>query len=146
MNPPLQKPARVGTRKGFGMPALRAAGGDLVDDGVEVGVAGAEFAGDEIAAASGDFFAVDDDVELAGATGRANGIDAEALLDKGRETRDLRAVVVSRGAVNNFDFHGALLAIGRLLDLVEMKYTAEADSRHGEPSASHRWAGHPGSE
>jgi len=83
----------------------------LFDDGVGIGVAGAEFAGDEVAAARGDRFAVDDHVELAGFAGSANRINAEAILDEGRETRDLRGIVVSSGAVHDFDFHSVLLRI-----------------------------------
>lgn len=89
--------------------AFRAAAGDLHEDGAEIWVAGAELAGDEIAAARGDLFAVDKHVKLTCVTSCADGIDAEAFFDECRETRDLRVVVVSRGAMNDFDFQRNLL-------------------------------------
>ena len=77
----------------------------MLDDAFEVGIAGAELASEPVAAALGDFLAVDKNVELAGAAWSANRLNIEALLDEGHETRDLEAVVVSGGAVNDFDFH-----------------------------------------
>ncbi|MBV8207046.1 MAG: hypothetical protein JO041_09660 [Acidobacteria bacterium] len=76
---------------------------DLFDDAVGVGVAGAESAREPVATAGGDRFAVDEHIELAGFAGRANRIDAETTLNQGRETRDLRGIVVSGGTMNDFD-------------------------------------------
>jgi hypothetical protein len=78
---------------------------ELVDDAIEVGVAGAKLARDEVAAALGHLLAVRDHVELAGGAGCADRINSEALLDEGHETRDLSLVIVSGGAVNDLDLH-----------------------------------------
>ena len=43
--------------------------------------------------------------ELSGLAGLKDGFHAEALFDQGHETRDLGLVVVSRGAVDDFDLH-----------------------------------------
>jgi len=58
-----------------------------------------------LAAALGDRFAVGDHVELSDLAGLKDGFHAEALFDQGHETRDLGLVVVSRGAVDDFDLH-----------------------------------------
>jgi hypothetical protein len=81
---------------------------ELIDDAVEVGISGAEFSREPVSAASGNFFAVGEHVELTGFAGREDWVDVEPFLHEGRETRDLRRVVVSRGAMNYFDFHGDL--------------------------------------
>lgn len=80
----------------------------MIDDGVEVGISGAELAREPVSAAGGNFFAVGEHVELTGIAWREDWVDAEPFLDEGRETRDLRGVVVSGGTVNDFDFHGDL--------------------------------------
>lgn len=80
----------------------------LLDDAFEVGIAGAEFAREPVAASRGDGLAVGEHVELTGLARSAHGLNAEAILDEGRETRDLGSVVVSGRAVNDFDFHVGL--------------------------------------
>ena len=81
---------------------------ELLDNAIEVGIASAEFLREPVAAPGGNFFAVGEYVELACFAGREDRVDAQPFLDEGRETRDLRGVVVSGGAVNDFDFHGHL--------------------------------------
>jgi hypothetical protein len=48
---------------------------------------------------------VRDHLELTGLTRRNDGFNVQALLDEGRETRDLGTVVLSRRAMNDFDLH-----------------------------------------
>lgn len=78
-----------------------------VDDRSEIGVAGAKATRKKVAATCGDGLAVGEHVELSGLTRRDDSVDAQALLDEGHETRDLGAVVLSRRAMNDFDFHSA---------------------------------------
>ena len=81
---------------------------ELVDHAVEIGIPGAEAPGEPVPAALGDPLAVGDDLELTGPARRLHGFDAEALLDEGRETRDLGLVVLSRRAVDDLDSHATL--------------------------------------
>lgn len=81
---------------------------EFVYDGFGIGIASAEFACEPIATTRCDGLAVREYVELAGFAGGTNGFDSEATFDEGRETRDLGNVVVSGGAVNDFDFHVGL--------------------------------------
>jgi hypothetical protein len=78
---------------------------DHIDHAVEVRIARAEAPGQPVPTATHDCLIISDDVELAGATGREHGIDVEALLDEGRETRSLGLVVLSGRAVLNLDIH-----------------------------------------
>jgi hypothetical protein len=78
---------------------------DLLDYTFEIGIAGAEDSCEPVATALGDRFAVGDHVELSDLAGLKDGFHAEALFDQGHETRDLGLVVVSRGAVDDFDLH-----------------------------------------
>ena len=84
----------------------------LLDDTIEIGIAGPEFLREPVTAAGSDSFTVGKHVELAGFARCEDRVDAETLLDEGRETRDLGGVVVSGGAMNNFDFHGTSAACG----------------------------------
>ena len=78
---------------------------ELLDHTFEIGIAGAKDSCEPVAAALGDRFAVGDYLELSGLAGLKDGFHAEALFDQGHETRDLGLVVVSRGAVDDFDLH-----------------------------------------
>lgn len=80
---------------------------DLLDDAVQIGITGAKSLCEPVPAATGDLLAVRDHVELAGVTRSRDGVDIQALLDEGRETRDLGLVVPSRRAVDDFDLHSA---------------------------------------
>src|ERR1700756_111919 len=78
---------------------------ELFDDLVEVGIAGAEAAGEPVASALDDLLAVGDYVELTYLAADHGSVDSQFLLDEGHETRDLGLVVSSGGAVDDFDFH-----------------------------------------
>lgn len=77
----------------------------LLDHCVEIGIASAKLPCEPVPAPLSNPFAVRDHLELTGLTGRKDGIDSQALLDQGHETRDVSLVVLSRWAVNDFDFH-----------------------------------------
>lgn len=79
---------------------------ELIDNAVEVGIACAESAREPISAARGDRLAIRNHVKLAGVARSNHGFNAETVLDQGREPRDLRAIVVSGGAMDDFNFHG----------------------------------------
>jgi hypothetical protein len=80
----------------------------LFDYAIEIGIACAKLLCEPVAAALGNQFAVGDYLELAGLTRRKYRINSQPLLDEGHETRDLSPVVLSRWAVNDFDFHSGL--------------------------------------
>ena len=80
----------------------------MLDQAIEIGVAGSKFPREPISTALGNRLAVRDHLELTGLTRSDNGFRVQALLDEGRETRDLDAVVLSRRAMNDFDFHFVL--------------------------------------
>ena len=94
----------------------RAAPLDLLDHAIEIGIAGAKAPCEPVSTALGYLFAVSDNLELTGLPRRNNGFNVEALLDKGRETRDLGFVVLSCRAVNDLDLHlvSNLLRVGQL--------------------------------
>ena len=62
---------------------------ELLNDAVEIRIAGANAPSDHVPTAFGDPPAGRDHVELAGAARLRDGFDAEALPDAGHETRDL---------------------------------------------------------
>ena len=76
-----------------------------LDHAIEIRIAGAKAPCKPVAATRGNLLAVSDHLELTGLTRHGHGIDAEALLDEGHETRDLILVVLSRRAVNDLDLH-----------------------------------------
>lgn len=77
---------------------------ELIDHVFHVRESGAEEdPREKVAAACGNSLTVGDHIELAELTRRAHWIDAQALPDEGRETRDLGFGALSRGAVNDLD-------------------------------------------
>jgi hypothetical protein len=81
---------------------------ELLDYDIEIGIAGAKAPSEPVPTAFGDSLAVRDHVELTGSARSSDGINAEALLDEGHETRDLGLVVLSRRAVHDLDLHSVL--------------------------------------
>jgi len=79
---------------------------ELIDHPFEIGKAGAkEHAGGHVSAAGGDRSIVRHHVKLTRFAGLDNGVDAEALLDEGDETRRLEYGAVSGGTSTDFDLH-----------------------------------------
>jgi hypothetical protein len=78
---------------------------ELLDHAIEIGIAGAKAPCEPVPTALGNPLAVSDNLELAGLPRRNDGFNVEALLDEGRETRDLGLVVLSCRAVNDLDPH-----------------------------------------
>jgi hypothetical protein len=78
---------------------------ELLDHTFEIGIAGAKAPSEPVPTALGNLLAVSDHLELTGLTRRKDGFNAEALFDKGHETRDLDLVVLSRRTVNDLDLH-----------------------------------------
>ena len=89
-------------------------GGDHV---FGVGPAGAEEASQHVAAARDDGLAVDDHVELPALPDLERGIDVEAFLDDGGETRRPR-LVASSTAVKDLDLH--VVSMGVAVSAVEL--------------------------
>ena len=85
--------------------SLRTALLELLDHAIEVGIAGAEASCEPVSTALSNPLAVGDNLELTGLPRRKDGFNVEALLDEGRETRDLGLVVLSCRAVNDLDLH-----------------------------------------
>jgi len=81
---------------------------ELLDQAIEIRVAGSKYPREPISTTLGDPLAVCDHLELTGLTRRNYGFNAQALLDEGRETRDLGIVVLSGRAMNDFDLHSVL--------------------------------------
>jgi hypothetical protein len=78
---------------------------ELLNHSVEIRIPGAKAPRQPVPAALGDPLAVRDHFELPGLGRHKLGIQAEALLDEGHETRNLGLVVRSCRAVHDFDFH-----------------------------------------
>ena len=81
---------------------------ELLDQTIEIGVAGSKSPCEPIATSLSNPLAVRDHIELTGLTRRNDCFNVQALLDEGRETRDLGIVVLSGRAVNDFDLHSVL--------------------------------------
>jgi len=81
---------------------------ELLDHIIEIGIAGAKSPCEPVPTPLGNSLAVHDHVELTGLARRTGGIDIQALLDEGHETRDLGLVVLSSRAINDFDLHSVL--------------------------------------
>jgi hypothetical protein len=87
---------------------------ELLDNAFEIGIAGAQFPREPVAAALDNPLAIRDHLELTGFTRRSDGFNAQAILDEVHETRDLGFVALSRGTVNDFDFHLILQSARRI--------------------------------
>jgi hypothetical protein len=74
---------------------------------IEIGIPGAKAPREPVPAALRNPLAVRNHLELAGLTRRNDSVNIQALLDEGRETRDLGFVVLSSRTVNDFDLHFA---------------------------------------
>jgi hypothetical protein len=83
---------------------------ELFDHLLEIGIAGAKPSCQPVPTALSDHLAVRDHVKLTGLARCGDRLDAKPLLDKGHETRDLGSVIVSSGAVNDFDLHLASIS------------------------------------
>jgi hypothetical protein len=81
---------------------------ELLDQAIEIRVAGSKYPREPISTAFGNPLAVCDHLELTGLTRCNDDFNAQALLDEGRETRDLDLVVLSGRAMNDFDLHSVL--------------------------------------
>jgi hypothetical protein len=77
----------------------------LIDHAAESGVTSTKTACQPVATALGNPLAVSDNLELTNLARSQDGINIEALLDEGHETRDLGLVAVSCRAVNDLDLH-----------------------------------------
>jgi hypothetical protein len=71
----------------------------------EIGIAGAKTTRKPVSSALGDPLTVRNYIELAALPGRKNDFNVQLFFDERHETRDLCPVVLSRRAVNDFDFH-----------------------------------------
>ena len=80
----------------------------MLDEAIEIRVASSKSPREPSSTTLGDPLAVCDHLELTGLTRRNDGFNVQALLDEGRETRDLGIVVLSGRAVNDFDLHSVL--------------------------------------
>jgi hypothetical protein len=80
----------------------------LLDQAIEIRVAGSKYPREPISTKLGNLLVFSDHVELTCLTRCNYGFNAQALLDEGRETRNLGIVVLSGRAVNDFDLHSVL--------------------------------------
>ena len=78
---------------------------ELLDHAIEIGIAGAKAPCEPVPTALSYALAVGDNLELTVLTRCEYGVDVEAILDEGHETRDLGFVVLSSRAVNDLDLH-----------------------------------------
>jgi len=85
----------------------------LLDHAIEIGVASSKSPREPISTALGNPLAVRDHFELTCLARSNDSFNVQALLDEGRETRDLRIVVLSGRAVNDFDLHSVLQTTSR---------------------------------
>ena len=109
----------------------RAAPLDLLDHAIEIGIAGAKAPCEPVPTALCNPLAVSDNLELTGLPRRNNGFNVEALLDEGRETRDLGSVVLSCRAVNDLDLHLFSNLLRVMLTLFATSMALRAASRVG---------------
>jgi N-acetylmuramoyl-L-alanine amidase len=79
-----------------------------IDHSVQVGITSPKPARNPIASTGGNLLAVSNDVKLTGLSGPRHHVDTEALLNEGRETRDLGLVVLSSRAEYNLNLHRVL--------------------------------------
>ena len=81
---------------------------ELLDHSIQIRIPRAEFPREPIPAALGNLLAVGNHLELTSLPRRKDGLNPQALLDEGHETRDLDLVVLSGGAMHDFHFHAVL--------------------------------------
>jgi hypothetical protein len=84
---------------------------DLVDHALEIGIACTKAPREPVPTTPGNLLAVYDYVKLSDLTRDEHGFHAYTLLDRSRETRDLRLIAMSRRAVNDLDFHSVLQSV-----------------------------------
>ena len=92
-------------------PLTRRAGSALLEPlnhAIQIGITRAKAPCEPVSAALGDFLAIGDHLKLAFPAMRNHGVNAEPLLDEGRETRDLGLVVLSSRAGKDLDLHSVL--------------------------------------
>ena len=88
---------------------------ELLDHSIQIRIPRAKFAREPIPAALGNLLAVRNHLELTSLPRRKDGVNPQALLDEGHETRDLDLVVLSGGAVHDFHFHAVLQSAAWIL-------------------------------
>jgi hypothetical protein len=77
----------------------------LLNHAIQIRIASAKASGEPVAAALHHCLAVGQHFKLACLSRRNHGVNAQPLLNQGRETRDLGFVVPSRGAGKYFNLH-----------------------------------------
>jgi hypothetical protein len=87
---------------------LGAALGELLHHTIEIRISCAKAPCEPVSAALGNGLAIGDHLKLAGCAGPNRSVNAEPLLDEGRETRDFGFVILSRRAGDNLDLHWVL--------------------------------------
>lgn len=86
---------------------------EVLDDGLELGIASPEFPREPVSASLGNSLAVGDHLELTCPARPHDGVNVEVLLDQGHETRGLGFVTLSYRAVDDLNLHFVLLLHGR---------------------------------
>jgi hypothetical protein len=89
----------------------------LLHHSIQIRIPRAKFPREPIPAALHNLLSIRNHVELTSLTRRKDGLDPQALLDEGHETRDLKLVVLSRRAVHDFHFHAVLQAAAWIVAL-----------------------------
>ena len=78
---------------------------ELIDQAIEIGIASAKAPRKPVPPALGYPLAISDNLELTCLSRLTHGLNIQALLDWGHETRNLGLVVLSCWAVNDLDLH-----------------------------------------
>src|SRR5262249_21164208 len=81
---------------------------EQLDHPIKIGIASTKAPCEQVPTTHGNPLAVREHVELTGLTRRKDGVNSQAVLDEGHETRDLDAIILSSGVVNDFDLHSFL--------------------------------------
>jgi hypothetical protein len=89
---------------------------ELLHHSIQIRIPRAKFPREPIPAALRNLLAVRNHLELTSFPRRKDGLNPQALLDEGHETRDLDLVVLSRGAVHDFHFHAVPQSAAWILD------------------------------
>lgn len=88
----------------------------LLHHSIQIRIPRAKLPREPISAALGNLLAVRNHLELTSLPRRKDGLNPQALLDEGHETRDLKFVVFSRRAVHDFHFHAVLQSAAWTVD------------------------------